>query len=109
MMRRARAEFPAYFAAATPGEARIMDAAYVGAQAYRKAVQTPRPRPEDPVRQPLEVMTFNAEQLLLHVRDALRESDAYMYPRSRDGGHSKAQRSRASRSQGHQIYAVCVF
>jgi len=77
MMRRARAEFPAYFAAATPREAQIMDAAYVGAHVYRMAVQTPRPRADDPVRQPLELMTFNAEQLLLNVRDALRESDAY--------------------------------
>jgi hypothetical protein len=77
MMRRARAEFPAYFAAATPREAQIMDAAYVGAHVYRMAVQTPRPRADDPVRQPLELMTFNAEQLLLHVRDALRESYAY--------------------------------
>jgi hypothetical protein len=77
MMRRARAEFPAYFAAATPREAQIMDAAYVGAQVYRMSAQTPRPRADDPVRQPLELMTFNAEQLLLHVRDAMRESDAY--------------------------------
>jgi hypothetical protein len=77
MQRRARAEFPAYFAAATPREAQIMDAAYVGAQAYRQAIQTPRPAPTDPVRQPLEIVTNNAEQLLLHVRDALRESDAY--------------------------------
>lgn len=77
MMRRARAEFPAYFAAATPREAQIMDAAYVGAHVYRLAAQTPRPRADDPVRQPLELMTFNAEQLLLHVRDALRESYAY--------------------------------
>jgi hypothetical protein len=77
MMRRARAEFPAYFAAATPREAQIMDAAYVGTLAYRQAVQTPRPRPDDMVRQPLEIMTNNTEQLLLHVRDALRESEAY--------------------------------
>ncbi len=77
MMRRARAEFPAYFAAATPREAQIMDAAYVGARAYRQAVQTPRPAPSDRVRQPLEIVTNNAEQLLMHVRDALRESDAY--------------------------------
>lgn len=77
MMRRARAEFPAYFAAATPREAQIMDAAYVGAQVYRMASETPRPRADDSVRQPLELMTFNAEQLLLHVRDAMRESDAY--------------------------------
>ncbi len=77
MQRRARAEFPAYFAAATPREAQIMDAAYVGAQAFRQAVQTPRPAPTDPVRQPLEIMTNNAEQLLMHVGDALRQSDAY--------------------------------
>ncbi len=77
MKRRARAEFPAFFAAATPREEQIMDAAYVGAQVYRMASQTPRPRADDPVRQPLELMTFNAEQLLLHVRDALRQSDAY--------------------------------
>jgi hypothetical protein len=32
MMRRARAEFPTFFAAATAHEAQIMDAAYVGAQ-----------------------------------------------------------------------------
>jgi hypothetical protein len=79
MQRRARAEFPAYFAAATPREAQIMDAAYVGAHVYRMSTQTPRPRADDPVRQPLELMTFNAEQLLLHVRDALRESDAYRH------------------------------
>jgi hypothetical protein len=77
MMRRARAEFPAYFVAATPREAQIMDAAYVGALAYRQAVQTPRPAPTDPVRTPLEIVTNNAEQLLLFVRDALRQSDAY--------------------------------
>lgn len=77
MKRRVRAKFPAYFAAATPREEQIMDAAYVGACAYRQAVQTPRPAPVDPVRQALELVTNNAEQLLLHVRDALRESDAY--------------------------------
>ncbi len=77
MMRRARAEFPAYFAAATPREAQIMDAAYVGAEAYRVAIETPRPRPDDAVRQPLEIVTNNAEQLLMHVRDALRDSEAY--------------------------------
>ncbi len=77
MMRRARAEFPAFFAAASPREAQIMDAAYVGAEAYRVAVQTPRPAPSDRVRQPLEIVTNNAEQLLMHVRDALRESDAF--------------------------------
>ncbi len=54
-----------------------MDAAFVGALAFRQAVQTPRPAPSDPVRNPLEVVTNSAEQLLLHVRDALRESDAY--------------------------------
>ncbi len=76
-MRRARAEFPDYFATATPREVQIMDAAYVGAEAYRVAVKTPRPAPSDPVRNPLEVVTNAAEQLLLHVRDALRQSDAY--------------------------------
>lgn len=78
MQRRARAEFAAYFAAATPREAQIMDAAYVGALAYRRAVRTPRPAPADPVRYPLEIVTNSAEQLLLHVRDALRESEAYL-------------------------------
>ncbi len=77
MMRRARAEFPAFFAAATAHEAQLMDAAYVGAEAYRVAIETPRPRPDDPVRQPLEIVTNSAEQLLLFVRDALRQSDAY--------------------------------
>jgi hypothetical protein len=77
MQRRARTEFPAFFAVASPHEAQIMDAAYVGARAYRQAVETPRPAPTDPVRHPLEIVTNNAEQLLLYVRDALWESDAY--------------------------------
>ncbi len=77
MQRRVRAEFPAYFANATPREAQIMDAAYVGALAYRRAVQTPRPAPAHPVRHPLEIVTNSAEQLLMHVFDALRESEAY--------------------------------
>jgi hypothetical protein len=54
-----------------------MDAAYVGARAYRQAVETPRPAATHPVRHPLEIVTNNAEQLLLFVRDALRASDAY--------------------------------
>ena len=54
-----------------------MDAAYVGALAYRRAVQAPRPGPSDPVRQPLEIVTNSAEQLLMHVSHALRESEAY--------------------------------
>lgn len=77
MQRRVREEFPAFFAVATPRESQIMDAAYVGAHAFRQAAQTPRPRSDDPVRHPLEIVTNSAEQLLMHVRDALRSSDAY--------------------------------
>lgn len=77
MERRAREEFPAFFAIATPGEASIMDAAFVGAHAYRKTVQTPRPAPENPVRHALEIVTNHAEQLLLFVRDALQKTEAY--------------------------------
>jgi hypothetical protein len=77
MQRRAREEFPAFFAIATPAEVSIMDAAFVGAHAYRKTVQTPRPVPENPVRHALEIVTNHAEQLLLFVRDALRQSEAF--------------------------------
>jgi hypothetical protein len=77
MQRRARAEFPAFFATATAHEAQIMDAAYVGAEAYRAAIQSSRPRPDHPMRHTLEIVTNNAEQLLMHVRDALRQSDAF--------------------------------
>lgn len=77
MERGAREEFPAFFAIASPAEASIMDAAFVGAHAYRKTVQTPRPAPENPVRHALEIVTNHAEQLVLFVRDALRQSDAF--------------------------------
>lgn len=77
MQRRAREEFPALFAIAPPAEATIMDAAYVGAHAYRKTVQTPRPAPENPVRHALEIVTNNAEQLLLFVRDALHGAETF--------------------------------
>lgn len=77
MKRQARREFPAFFAIATPAEAQVLDAAYVGAQAYRQAVHTPRPDARDPMRHPLEIVTNNAEQLLMFVRDALRRTPAF--------------------------------
>lgn len=77
MQRRAREEFPAFFANATPAEASIMDAAYVGAYAFRQAVETARPAPDNPVRRPLEIVTNHAEQLLLFVRDALRGTETF--------------------------------
>lgn len=77
MKRQARLEFPAYFAIASPADEQVMDAVYVGAKAYRQAVRTPRPKPDDPMRHPLEIVTNSAEQLLLFVRDALRKSEAF--------------------------------
>ncbi len=77
MKRRARLEFRSYFAVASPADEQVMDAAYVGAKAYRQAVRTPRPKPDDPMRHPLEIVTNSAEQLLLFVRDALRKSEAF--------------------------------
>jgi len=77
MKRQARLEFHAYFAIASPAEEQVMDAAYVGAKAYRQAVRTPRPKPNDPMRHPLEIVTNSAEQLLLLVRDAMWKSEAF--------------------------------
>jgi hypothetical protein len=77
MQSRCGPSFPAFFAIASPRQAQIMDAAYVGTNGFRQAVATPRPRPDDPVRHSLEVVTNNAAQLLMHVRGALRRSDAY--------------------------------
>ena len=78
MQRRVRQEFPAYFALADPAEAQILDAAYVGAHAYRQAVNPPRPGPYDPMRHPLEIVTNNAEQLLMFVRESLVHTLAFL-------------------------------